>query len=101
MKPDAFQFGVSGWAVPSLFVHRTMREWEPFLEMVKCVSHWRKPYLPLSLPSFAGCQVLPPSAEKSILATPVSPPNAMPRASVSEPARTDASALKFVMKDSG
>jgi hypothetical protein len=39
MNPDAFQFGVSGWAVPSLFVHRTMREWEPFLVMVKCVSH--------------------------------------------------------------
>src|SRR5215469_8627613 len=47
---------------------------------VKRASHGRKLYFPSSLPSWAACQVLPPSLDSSTRATPLSPPKAMARA---------------------
>jgi hypothetical protein len=61
MNALPFQFGTFGWTIFAEFVHRTIRKWLPFSASVNSVSHWRKLYLPLSVPSFVGCQDLPPS----------------------------------------
>src|SRR5258708_13621131 len=101
MKPAGFQFATPGWATPVLLVQRTMSPRVPPSATVKVVSHWRKLYFPASGPSFVGCQLLPPSTETSTLATPVSPPNAIPRARVGAPAGTTAPAPRVGTKERG
>src|ERR1700694_4816098 len=101
MNPLGFQLGVSGWVSPLLLVHRTISACDPLAGAAKLTCHCRKLYLPSSLPSGACCQLLPPSLEKSTRDTPVSPPNAMPRASVGAPAGRVSPALMLVMNDRG
>ena len=101
MNPAGFQLDVSGCVSPPLLVHRTIRACLPRSDMAKRICHWRKLYLPSSVPSCVCCQFLPPSLEKSTRATPESPPNAMPRASVASPARSVSPDLIFVMEDRG
>src|SRR5271166_6113238 len=101
MNPLGFQLAVSGCVSPLLLVHRTISTCDPLLGTTKRSCHWRKLYLPSSWPSWACCQDLPPSLEKSTRDTPVSPPNAMPRARVGAPAGTVSPALMLVMKERG
>src|SRR5258708_7848879 len=101
MNPDVFQFGVSGWVTPLLFVQRTITVYLPGDGSVICVSHCRTPYLPSSFPSCVACQLLAPSIEISSFATPQSPPNAMPRTGVGLPAGKLVPALRFVTKERG
>src|SRR3984957_17625443 len=101
MKPAGFQFGVSGCAAPLLFVQRVNTLYSPAAGNVSGVCHCRKPYLPSSFPNCVGCQLWPRSTEKSTLATPQSPPNAMPRNVVRAAAFTLLPDAIFVMNDLG
>src|SRR6266436_526599 len=101
MKPAGFQLGAAGCASRLLLVHRAMSTWSPAAVGVKDVCHWRKLYLPSSLPSCGGFQLLPPSLEKSTRDTPQSPPKAIPRAAAGAPTRSLSPALMFVMNDRG
>jgi hypothetical protein len=93
--------GASGCVSPLLLVQRTINLCDPFGSGAKRICHRRKLYLPSSLPSSACCQALPPSLEKSTRETPVSPPKAIPRASVGSPACNVSPSLMFVMKERG
>src|ERR1700688_2142995 len=101
MKPAGFQFGASGCATPLLFVQRINTLYSPGAGTVSCVCHCRNPYLPSSFPSAARCQLWPRSIEKSTLATPQSPPNAMPRNVVGAAAFSLVPDATFVTKDLG
>src|ERR1700730_838463 len=101
MNPEGFQLAWAGCATPLLLVQRTISVSLPFAGNVNAASHCRKLYFPSSLPSWAACQVLPPSLDRSARATPVLPPKAMPRTSVGAPACTVAPDLMFVMKERG
>src|ERR1700732_2547632 len=101
MKPAGFQFGVSGCATPLLLVQRTRRLYLPGVGSNNCVCHCRNPYLPSSFLSSAGYQLWPRSMEKSTLATPQSPPNAMPRSVVGAAAFTLLPDAMFVTNDLG
>src|SRR4029077_15414039 len=101
MNPLGFQLGVAGCVSPLVLVHRTINTCDPLLRTTKRVCHWRKLYLPSSLPSSACCQDLPPSLEKSTRATPLSPPKAMPRASVGAPSISASPALILVINERG
>src|SRR5438132_4654490 len=100
MKPLGFQFGVSGCVSPLLLVHRAIRTCAPAAGANESC-HWRKLYLPSSLPSRACSQLFPPSPEKSTRATPLSPPKAMPRTRVGAPASNLSPALMLVIKERG
>src|SRR5712664_277439 len=101
MKPAGFQFGVSGCATPLLLVQRLSKLYLPGEGGVNCVCHCRNPYLPSSFPSVVGRQLLPSSIETSTLATPLSPPNAMPRRVVGAAAFTLSPEAIFVTNDRG
>src|ERR1700722_2793352 len=101
MNPAGFQFGASGCDTPLLLVQRIKKLYAPAAGGVSCVCHCRNPYLPSSFPSCAGCQLRQPSMEESTLATPQSPPNAMPRNFVGATAFTFWPATRFVTKDLG
>src|ERR1700687_87239 len=101
MNPLGFQLGVSGCISPLLLVHRTISACDPLAGAAKLTCHCRKLYLPSSLPSCACCQLLPPSLEKSTRDTPVSPPNAIPRASDGAPACRVSPALMLVIRERG
>src|SRR5580704_9226248 len=101
MNPLGFQLGVAGCVSPLVLVHRTINTCDPLLRTTKRVCHWRKLYLPSSLPSSACCQALPPSLEKSTRETPESPPKAIPRARVGTPACNVSPSLMLVMKERG
>src|SRR4029077_4295026 len=101
MNPEGFQLGVAGCAWLFSFVQRTIRLTLPDAGGVNWVCHCRKPYLPASIPSCVGCQLLPPSVEMSTRATPQSPPKAMPRASTGATTGTVAPERRLVTKDRG
>src|SRR4029453_5192252 len=82
MNPLGFQLGVLGCVSPLLLVHRTISTCDPLPGAVKRICHWRKLYLPSSLPSWACCQGLP-------------------LARVSAPACSASPGLMLVMKERG
>ena len=101
MNPLEFQLGVGGCASPLAagashhqHLRSPARRGEAGLPLAETV-------LAFILAELSFCQLLPPSLEKSTRDTPVSPPNAMPRASVEAPTCSVSPALIFVMKDRG
>src|ERR1700716_3961789 len=101
MEPGGFQIRKSGCASFLVLVQRTIRVRVPRAGSVNCVSHFRKPYVPWSAPSWVGCQLLPSSIDRSTRATPQSPPKAMPRTEAGVPAGTLSPLRMLVMNDRG
>src|SRR5712664_3558404 len=70
--PAGFQIRKSGCASFLVLVQRTIRVCAPRAGSVNCVCHCRKLYVPWSIPSWVGRQLLPPSIDRSTRATPAS-----------------------------
>src|SRR4030088_171638 len=100
-QPAGFHIGKAVCASFLVLVQRTIRVRAPRAGSVNCVCHCRKPYVPWSAPSWVGCQLLPPSIDRSTQATPQSPPKAMPRAEAGVPAGTLSPSRMLVMNDRG
>src|SRR4051794_6360069 len=75
--PAGFHSGSVGCVSPALLVARTLSSWLPAASFTGSL-HSRNEYLPRSLPSFAGIQVLLPSAETTTSLMPLPPSNAIP-----------------------
>src|SRR6516162_10658539 len=101
MKPPPFQFGSAGWTSPFVLVQRTCKASVPDCGAMISVLHWRKPYVPSSLPSVVGCQSRPPSVDSSTRDTPLSPPNAIPLIGTGAPGLTIVSSATLVKNERG
>ena len=77
MNPPGFQMGRSGCATPAVYQQRVRSALRP-RRIGTVASQRRKLYLPSSGPSVVRYQVRPPPDDTSTLATPQSPPIAMP-----------------------
>src|SRR3954447_19174043 len=76
-QPAGFHDASIGCTSPPLLVARTFSSCEPGSSFTGTV-HSRTEYLPRSLSSFAGIQLLPPSLETATSLLPLPPSNAMP-----------------------